>query len=288
MKNIKAIGFFILAMLAGLGAAIFAAGWASQQTMSATAKVVVAATDIDMGSKITPTMLTVVNWPSASVPQGAFSKVDGLSERVIKVNLQKGEALIERKLTPKGAQSGLSAAINEGKRAMTVRVNDVIGVAGFALPGTYVDVLVNTQTEQDSYHANRSIHSKENRISKTVLERVLVLAAAQESTRDESKPKVVKAVTLELSINEAEKLDLARSVGTLSLVLRNQFDQQAVTTAGMTRRELLGLTDLPEPQVIKVDKPLMQAARKPVLPSQPGKNCVDVFINGSMSLQCFP
>ncbi len=283
MKNIKAIGFLILAIFAGIGAAIFAAGWAAQKSQAGTTRVVVAVTDIDMGSKITPAMLTVVNWPSGSVPQGAFSKVDGLQERVIKVNLQKGEALIERKLTPQGAQSGLSAVISEGKRAMTVRVNDVVGVAGFALPGTYVDVMLNTQSDQDGIRRNRD---QDKRISKTVLERVLVLAVAQESSRDDAKPKVVKAVTLELSIHDAEKLDLARSVGTLSLMLRNQFDQQAVKTAGMTRRELLGLPEVVEAKVIKAGKPVMQVARKPAATPKL-TNCVDVFVNGSMHLQCF-
>lgn len=283
MKNIKAIGFLIIAILAGLGAAIYAARWASQKSLAATSKVVVAATDIEMGSKVKPAVLTVVSWPSSSVPAGAFVHIEDLQERVIKVNMLKGEPLIERKLTPKGTQSGLSAVINEGKRAMTVRVNDVIGVAGFALPGTFVDVMVNTQTDHDANHGNRRNNTnggRDNHISKTVLERVLVLAVAQESTRDESRPKVVKAITLELSPNDAEKLDLARSVGTLSLVLRNQFDQQAVKTAGMTRRELLDLAEAPLAKVIKVN-----AVHKPKSPAQ--TNCVDVFINGSMDSQCF-
>jgi pilus assembly protein CpaB len=126
-----------------------------------------------------------------------------------------------------GTQGGLSAVIATGKRAMTVRVNDVVGVAGFALPGNYVDVMVNAQ--QDKGRGEDALQ-----ISKTVLEKVLVLAVAQEANRDDTKPKVVSAVTLELSLEDSEKLDLARSVGTLSLVLRNQMDKTTVATGGIT------------------------------------------------------
>jgi pilus assembly protein CpaB len=121
---------------------------------------------------------------------------------------------------------------------MTVRVNDVVGVAGFALPGNYVDVVVNAQQEQ----AGKMEESRQ--ISKTVLENVLVLAVAQEADRDETKPKVVSAVTLELSPEDAEKLDLARSVGNLSLVLRNQIDKDPTSTVGITKHQLFGT---PEP-----------------------------------------
>jgi pilus assembly protein CpaB len=106
----------------------------------------------------------------------------------------RGEPLLERKLAPVGTLGRLSAVIAEGKRAMTVRVNDVVGVAGFALPGNYVDVMVNAQQDKEKGKAEEG-----KQISKTVLERVLVLAVAQEASRDDTKPKVVSAVTLELS-----------------------------------------------------------------------------------------
>jgi pilus assembly protein CpaB len=114
---------------------------------------------------------------------------------------------------------------------MTVRVNDVIGVAGFALPGNYVDIVVNTQLDGNG--------RGDRQISKIVLEHILVLAVAQEASRDETKPRVVNAVTLELTPDQAEKLDLARSVGTLSLVLRNQVDKEGVETKGIMKPQLL-------------------------------------------------
>ncbi|MEG1054414.1 MAG: Flp pilus assembly protein CpaB, partial [Janthinobacterium sp.] len=113
---------------------------------------------------------------------------------------------------------------------------DVVGVAGFALPGNFVDILVNTQGE-----GARKTPDRDPNISKIVLERILVLAIAQESNRDDTKPKVVNAVTLELTPEQAEKLDLARSVGTLSLVLRNQIEDTPVNTDGATRYTLLDL-----------------------------------------------
>ena len=115
---------------------------------------------------------------------------------------------------------------------MTVRVNDVVGVAGFALPGNYVDVMVSAQ--QDRAAANREEENEQ--ISKTVLTNVLVLAVAQEAGGDDTKPKVVNAVTLELTPEDAEKLDLARNVGTFSLVLRNQIDKANKQTPACARR----------------------------------------------------
>ena len=127
---------------------------------------------------------------------------------------------------------GLSAVISQGKRAITVRVNDVIGVAGFALPGNYVDIIVNTQREGEQSRRDQTI-------SKIVLEKILVLAVAQEVSRDKTKPRVVNAVTLEVAPEEAEKIDLARSVGSLSLVLRNQIDPHATQTTGITKNDLI-------------------------------------------------
>ena len=110
----------------------------------------------------------------------------------------------------------------------------MIGVAGFALPGNYVDIIVNTQKEGEKTNQDQTI-------SKIVLEKILVLAVAQEVGRDETKPRVVNAVTLEVTPEEAEKIDLARSVGSLSLVLRNQIDPNPIRTGGITKSELLSI-----------------------------------------------
>lgn len=229
----------------GLGAVVLASNWVSKQTKVASDKVVVAASDIDLGTPLTPQMLKVADWPKGSVPAGATDDVKTLDTRVVKVSLLRGEPVLESKLAPIGATGGLSAVIAQGNRAITVRVNDVVGVAGFALPGNYVDIVVNTEDESvKAENVNKSI-------SKIVLEHILVLAVAQEQVRDDTKPKVVNAVTLEVSPEQAEKLDLARSVGTLSLVLRNQVDTSLVTTTGSTKKNLLNRTEQPEATTIQ-------------------------------------
>ncbi len=279
MKNIKALGLLLLALLTGLAAAIYATGWVSRQGGVASNKVIVAAVDIELGSRLNPQMLSVIDWPSGSVPAGAFKDAKSLEERVVRVGVLRGEAILEGKLAPVGTKGGLSAVIASGKRAMTVRVNDVVGVAGFALPGNYVDVMVNAQQEKGR-------GEEASQISKTVLEKVLVLAVAQEANRDETKPKVVSAVTLELSLEDSEKLDLARSVGTLSLVLRNQMDRTTVATAGITKGQLFGdkhivpvSTAAPAPAA---PRPARPAA---IVPRQP--ECVEVIQHAARTLTCF-
>ena len=287
MKNLKAFGLLLLAVVAGLGAAVYAAGWLSRQGSIAATRVVVAAVDIDLGSKVTPQMLSTVDWPSGSVPPGAFKEVKDVQDRVVKVGVNRGEALLDRKLMPPGAQGGLSAVIADGKRAMTVRVNDVIGVAGFALPGNYVDVMVSAQ--RDGAKDEGPVP-----VSMTVLEHVLVLAVAQEAGRDETKPKVVNAVTLELAPSDAEKLDLARSIGTLSLVLRNQLDKTLVATPGSSKQQLFS----PGLMTAQLSGPPARSAPVPVrvirrvstpaamAPLEP-KDCVEVVSHGKRALHCF-
>jgi pilus assembly protein CpaB len=243
----------VLSVIIGLGATIVAAGWISQQGQVASTKVVVAAGDIQLGSRLTQQMLKTVDWPSGSIPPGAIAKAETLEDRVVKTSVLRGEPILDAKLAPLGTKGGLSAVIPEGKRAMTVRVNDVIGVAGFALPGNYVDIVVNTQLDGEG--------RGDKQISKIVLEHILVLAVAQEANRDETKPRVVNAVTLELTPEQAEKLDLARSVGTLSLVLRNQVDKDGVETRGIMKPQLLaGDNFQPQPEKKEV-KPVAKPVR---------------------------
>jgi pilus assembly protein CpaB len=127
-------------------------------------------------------MLKMVDWRAAAFRRAAITKAEPLEDRVVKTSILRGEPFAKR-LAPLGTKGGLSAVIPEGKRAMTVRVNDVIGVAGFALPGNYVDIVVNTQIEGSG--------RGDKQISKIVLEHILVLAVAQEANRDETKPRVV-------------------------------------------------------------------------------------------------
>lgn len=241
----------VVSVIIGLAAVVLASRWVAQQADVSTSQVVVAKTDIDLGARLNPEMLATQNWPTGSVPQGAIlaKDKDALLKdpktnegRVARVSILKGEPISETKLAPAGAQPGLSFAIKEGKRAITVRVNDVVGVAGFALPGNYVDILINTVDE------TAKAAGENKTISKIVLEHILLLAVAQETSQGEGKPKVVNAVTLEVTPDQAEKIDLARSVGSLSLVLRNQIDNTPVATVGIYKKDLLKRA--PEPEVV--------------------------------------
>ena len=234
MRNARALTMMAFAVILAFVAVIVAARWINAQASGNTNKVAVALVDISLGARIAPEMVRMVDWPSSALPPGAINDPKLLDSRVTRTSIQHGEPIMESKLAPPGTQGGLSAVVGEGKRAMTVRVNDVVGVAGFALPGNYVDILVNTQDD-----AAKTGSGRDPSISKIVLERILVLAIAQESNRDDTKPKVVNAVTLELTPDQTEKLDLARSVGTLSLVLRNQIEDKPVNTDGATKTSLL-------------------------------------------------
>jgi pilus assembly protein CpaB len=286
MKNKRALIVMAVAILFGLTAVGLASRWLLMQPSSNAGRIVVAAGDINLGQRLAPEMFKLADWPADSVPKGAFTDPQKLSGRVVRSSLLVGEPVSEAKLAPSGTLGGLSALINEGKRAITVRVNDVIGVAGFALPGNYVDIIVSTQKDPGP----NGIAGREESISKIVLERILVLAVAQEVNRDETKPKVVNAVTLEVTPEQAEQLDLARSVGTLSLALRNQVDPDSAKTAGATKLTLLpglaGPAPKPAPPKPAVTAPRpAPAIHKVAAPVR--RDCVGV-INGLQSSQeCF-
>jgi pilus assembly protein CpaB len=298
MKKLKAFGTLFVSLVLGLAVTAYAVEWVERQAAVASTAVVVAAVDLEPGTRLQASQLTRTDWPTHALPSGTVSEVSALQDRVTRSSIQRGEALLESKLAPVGTQGGLSAVITSGKRAMTVRVNDVVGVAGFALPGNYVDVMVNAQQQRDGDS------DTSRQISKTVLEQVLVLAVAQESSRDDTKPKLVNAVTLELTPAEAEKIDLARNVGNLSLVLRNQVDHASIPTTGMTRRELFGSEEkiasksrasarpaYPSPQLKPATSVPNAGAPESALPlrtdaaAQP--HCVEVVQAGTRTTSCF-
>jgi pilus assembly protein CpaB len=225
-------------------------------------RVLVARADLQPGSRLQAESLESVAWPRDSLLQGTYADPSELAGRVVVTALQRGEPILASRLAPVGAKGGLSAVVPEGKRAITVRVNDVVGVAGFALPGTFVDVMVNTQADGSSPERDRAI-------SKIVLNRIRVMAIAQESDRDATAPKVVNAVTLEVTPGEAEALDLARSVGTLSLVLRNPLETEAAATRGITKAELLGPASPPAPAApLTTTPPAAPLRRMAIAPAQ--------------------
>ena len=286
MGNTRGFTMLIIATIAAVMAVVMASKWLTQRSTNVN-KIAVVAREVNLGQKLNPDMLKLVDWPANSIPPDSFKDIAELNGRVTKVSLQVGEPIMASKLAPVGSLGGLSAVIAEGKRAITVRVNDVVGVAGFALPGNFVDIIVNTQKEEGSGN-NKS--TKE--ISKIVLEHILVLAVAQEAGRDETTPKVVNAVTLEVSPEQAEMIDLARSIGDLSLVLRNQSDIVNTKTEGVTKNSLLEFEEpLPEvapmavqlPPKVIIKKVLVAAKTSPVI----RKQCTKVITGLTESVECF-
>lgn len=220
-----------LALLLGAFTAYLAAQWVglgSQASSRPHVQLVVASTSVEAGTVIASSQVKTMAWSSADWPAQAVQDPQKVVGRVTRYPLQAGELVLESKLAPTDAKAGLAAMITEGKRAISVRVNEVIAVAGFALPGNYVDVLVSGKDDA------------QQPFSRVVISRAKVLAIAQDTAADPAKPKVVNAVTLELTPQETERLDLARSVGTLSLVLRNESDNIAWASAGARLPDILG------------------------------------------------
>lgn len=231
MKSKRALIMIATSLLAGLLAVWLAARWIGQLAENTT-KIVVAARDVDPGTVLGEGSLQVIAWPSGSVPAGAIKDLKKTQGRVASTLIFTGEPILEAKLAREGASGGLASVLGEGKRAITIQANEIVGVAGYIRPGSRVDIMVNT-------HDN-----KDRSLSKIVLENILVLATAQDDKRDQTKPKVVSAVTLEVDPRQAEKIDLARHIGTLSMVLRNSLDNAAVVTAGATREDLMGPAEI--------------------------------------------
>lgn len=263
MKSKRALIMIATSVLAGLLAVWLAARWIGQMAENTT-KIVVASRDVDPGTVLGEGSLQVIAWPSGSVPTGAIKDIKKTQGRVASTQIFTGEPILEAKLAREGATGGLSSVLAEGKRAISIQANEIVGVAGYIRPGSRVDIMVNTHD------------SKDQALSKIVLENILVLATAQDDKRDQTKPKVVSTVTLEVDPRQAEMIDLARSIGTLSMALRNSLDTAAVKTVGVTRKDLMGPLEAPAapaplavasgavqtPAVVSEPKPKPKAAAK--------------------------
>jgi len=262
MRNKRLLFVLGSAVVFGLLAAVSVSRYLSDAQASSrnVNNVVVAKVDIPLGTKIAAEQLSTAQFPSDAIPEGAFTDAQKLVGRVTVVGVAAREAVTDFKLAPEGSQGGLSAVIPAGYRAMTVKVDDVIGVAGFLQPGTMVDVL--TVIEQPGQM------SSGNPISKIVLQNVKVLASGQnlDKPKDEREADAVKAVTLQVTPEQAEKLALASTEGKLRLVLRNMIDQDDEQTQGADKRSLLGgehATTPPQPGSLKSEQ-TPQAAPPPV------------------------
>ena len=266
MRNKRLIIALLAAVTFGLIAALSVKQYLlSAQTFSHTNDVVVAKVEIAMGSRIIPEQLVIAQFPTSVTPQGAISKIDEkLIGRVAAVAISPRDPVTEMKLAPIGTAGGLSAVIPEGYRAMTVKVDDVVGISGFIMPGTLVDIVV--------VIAPPKAEGGNEKISKIVLQNIKVLANGQNIDKPKNDREVerVKAVTLQVTPEQAEKLALASSEGKLQLVMRNSVDQADEQTPGANKQRLLSgerATIAPEPGTSSEAKAAPSSVRR--APSSP-------------------
>ncbi len=212
-----------------------------------TTLVVVASTQLHYGNKVRREHLRAVDWPTAAVPEGSFKSVDEIlgseeadpktgkkkpiEQRVVLRTIEINEPILKNKITGFGGRASLSTLIAPGMRATTIRVNDVTGVAGFVLPGDRVDILL---TRDPNSGEKRGANLQTD----VFLQNMKVLAIAQDANEDRSKPAVVKAVTLEVTPTQAQKLTLAQKLGSLSLALRHINTVNAVAPQSIKARDL--------------------------------------------------
>ena len=247
MRNKRLIIAVLAAVAFGLIAAVSVSRYLAnaQEYTKNLSNVVIAKTDIEVGSRIIAEQLTVAQFPRNVAPEGTYRVVDDkVVGRIAVVRIAAKEPITESRLAPEGSAAGLSAIIPEGYRAMNVRVDDVVGISGFIMPGTLVDIVVVIEPPENTQNRER--------ISKIVLQNIKVLAngANLDKPKNEKEAERVRAVTLQVTPEQAEKLALAATEGRLQLVMRNSIDQGDEVTQGANKETLLRgdrATPVPEP-----------------------------------------
>jgi pilus assembly protein CpaB len=226
-----------------------------------TTKVILAARNLELGTLIRDPDVKVGDW-SGNPPPGSVLKKEDVVGRGIIAATYEGEPLLESRLAPKGAGGGLAAMIPSGMRAVAVRVNEVVGVAGFVVPGMRVDVLISGTPPNGAAGMGS--------LTKTMLQNIEVLSAGQDFKKDaEGKPVSVQVVNLLVTPEQAEQLSLAINQTTIQLILRNPLDTQISKTTGTALGLLYGQIARPTPQAAPVapsrPRPKQAAAPPPAL-----------------------
>jgi pilus assembly protein CpaB len=226
--------FFGVAVVLALGTTVLVVTWLGQRNEQPVApsspKVMaaVAVDDLPYGTKLAPERLRLAEFSPDSLPEGHFTTVDGLKDRVLQTDVKKNEPILNSKLI---GSEGIAGVTGSNKRAMAVKVDEVVGVGGFIKPSDRVDVMVTIQQTNDAQSV----------VAKVILENIRVLAAGTQMVRtgkdEEAKP--VQVITLEVDVVEAEKLALASTQGKLRLALRNPRDGESVLTEGARVPSLL-------------------------------------------------
>lgn len=254
----------VLAIISGAIAVFLANVWLNTQNQQQvavapqpaveTSTIVVAAKDLGYGVQLQSETLREIPWPKNSVPDGAFAKIsDVLTEgrRVVLSPISPNEPILKWKISGPGARASLSAVVKEGMRAVAVRVNDVVGVGGFVLPGDRVDLLY-TRTNNNSESASTDV----------LIQNVRVLAVDQDADQKKDQPLVAKVVTLEVNALDAQKIALAQTTGSLSLTLRAAGSLDRATAQRVVEDELVSSPSVYQELEDKV-KDLEKAAANP-------------------------
>jgi pilus assembly protein CpaB len=234
--GLRAAGFTAVAAVAAIAAALLLTRYLDRRTDALripTVKVVVAAVDLPIATALRPDVLAIVDWPAASKPAGAFSDLGPLRGRVVVTPVFQGEAILAPKLASTDAGSGLAALLPAGMRAVAVRVDDVVGIAGFLRPGDQVDVIVTMKPSEGGTVPP---------VSKIVLQSVRVLAVGKDIAqrdRNQDKPVAATVATLMVDAPQSEKLALAATKGQILLALRSRVDTETAATSGITPPALL-------------------------------------------------
>src|SRR6266403_221790 len=239
---------------------------------TSTQSLVVAAMPLQLGTRLDASNTRVIQWPANQQVAGMFSRAEDVANRAIITPLAENEPVLEGKLAPKESGAGLSATIPEGMRALSVAVNEVVGVAGFVIPGTMVDVLVTGRLPGTT-------HGGDDNITRTILENVRVLAAGQKVEQDrEGKPQTVPVITLLVSPGDAGKLAMASTEGKIQLALRNTIDSKRVDPPAVLEAVLFA-GPAPAPK-------RMGPAKSPVLP--PPLYIIEVISGNKRENKSFP
>jgi pilus assembly protein CpaB len=226
----------LLAVISGGSAAYFALAYLQQRTPRLIAaeaprqQVAVAARDLPLGTLLRAEDVRLIDWRGDAVPQGFITSTDAVVGRGLITPVRVNEVILEGKLATREAGAGLAITIPEGMRAVSVRVDDVIGVAGFVLPGTRVDVMLTLPPKLE----------RRETVTQVILQNMKVLAAGQIVQQDaQGKPITVPVLTLMVTPEDGELLVLAANEGKIQLALRNTLDDAEVRTAGIDTRRLL-------------------------------------------------
>jgi pilus assembly protein CpaB len=263
MRSNNSIVILVVAVVLGGIAAILARNWLANHAGAAQAGVgtiVVAAAPLAFGAQLTADNTAVIPWSTAVLPEGTFATKEDLlkdGRRMTLALVSRNEPILRSKITAPNQPATLSSMLDPGKRAVTVRVDDVRGVAGFIQPGDRVDVvLIRTEAESrsnDSY-------------SDVILQSAKVLAIDQITGERTEQPTVAKAVTLEVSPEDAQKILLATNIGRLSLTLRQPSEANAATVRRVTEHDLGDGAPAPKQAVSAPPAPTVVAQAPPAVP----------------------